>query len=198
MSQSTIAKPSVHIYFNRFWLFIVSIIICLGCQNALAIKASEYEVKAAYLYHFTQFIDWPESAFESTDTGFNLCLYGGNPFGTALSPLLKRKYKTHPFTLVFPGGPENTRNCHILYLNNVNETEQVAVLEAIGENPVLVISSSPQFVENGGNIGFLSVEDHIRFAINRDAGEKRGLVSSAKLLELAVQIVSNNNGKNRP
>ncbi len=166
--------------------------------KAYAMRAGEFEVKAAYLYHFTQFIHWPESAFDNSDSTFNICLMGGNPFGTALSPIFQRSYKGHSFSLMFPSESPAINECHILYLNMLSDEREAEILAQVATQPVLVISSSPGFIEQGGDIGFLSINDSVRFAINRDAGVKRGLVSSAKLLELAVQVIDTRTREKRP
>jgi len=160
-------------------------------HNAYAIQASEYEVKAAYIYHFTQFIQWPESAFDEATSTFNICLMGGNPFGGALSPIFKRHYNGHPFSLIFPADPTVIHKCHILYLDNLPPSRESQIISLIEDKPVLIISSNPGFVEQGGNIGFVSINNSVRFAINRDAGKRRGLTSSAKLLEIAVDVIGN-------
>jgi len=164
---------------------------------AYAIQASEYEVKAAYIYHFTQFIQWPESAFDEDTSTFNICLMGGNPFGGALSPIIKRNYNGHPFSLVFPTDPTVIHRCHILYLNDLTSNRESEIISIVADKPVLVISSNPGFVEQGGNIGFLNINNSVRFAINRDAGKRRGLTSSAKLLEIAVDVVGNTTREQR-
>jgi len=158
-------------------------------KHAYAVNATEYEVKAAYLYHFTQFIDWPDKAFASPKDGFNICIMGENPFGKALVPILKRNYKGHPFNLLFPDNANQARNCHLLYLASDDSRKNIAILTKLKNVPVLTVSSEPDFVRHGGGIEFLLADNHVRFAVNRSASKHTGIVSSAKLLELAVHVV---------
>lgn len=167
-------------------------------NNAYAIQATEFEVKAAYIYHFTQFIKWPESAFDHADSPFNICLMGGNPFSEALTPIFNRSYNGHPFSLLFPTDFQSVQKCHILYLHELPTQRRAQILSVVAEKPVLAVSSSPGFIEQGGNIGFLKIKDSVRFGINRDAGIKRGLTSSAKLLEIAVQIIDSRTREKLP
>ena len=182
---------------SRIWTISICCLLLLPSFNneANAVNATEYEVKAAYIYHFTQFIDWPEKAFSSPQDGFNICIMGKNPFGKALIPILKRNYKGHPFNLKFPDNANDARNCHLLYLTSNDSKADTAILEKLKDAPVLTVSSQPGFVERGGGIGFLLSDSHVRFSINRTANEHIGIVSSAKLLELAVRVVDKNSSE---
>ena len=173
------------------WVAPICLLVFVPSMNhsAYAVNATEYEVKAAYLYHFTQFIDWPDKAFASPKDGFNICIMGKNPFGTALIPILKRNYKGHPFNLQFPENANEARNCHLLYIASSDSKADTAILAKLKNAPVLTVSSQPGFVERGGGIGFLLADNHVRFSINRSASKHTGIISSAKLLELAVRIV---------
>jgi len=179
--------------FSWIWITLIysSFFLPSFAKDANAVNATEYEVKAAFLYHFTQFIDWPENAFASPSDGFNICIMGKNPFGKALIPILKRNYKGHPFNLKFPDNANDARNCHLLYLASNDTKVDSAILSKLKDAPVLTVSSQPGFVERGGGIGFLLADSHVRFSINRTANEHIGIVSSAKLLELAVRVVDN-------
>ena len=167
-------------------------------DNAYAFHAKEFEVKAAYIYHFTQFIKWPESAFDAASSPFNICLIGGNPFNEALKPIFERNYYGHPFSLVIPEDALSIHKCHILYLHNLSSERLAEIFSIVDNRPVLTISSSPGFIEQGGNIGFLNIKDSVRFGINREAGIKQGLISSAKLLEIAVQVIDTRTMEKRP
>jgi len=187
-------NPTFPVVKNKFVLFracVLMLLIVIPPFNhaALAVNATEYEVKAAYLYHFTQFIDWPDSAFSSPQDGFNICIMGKNPFGSALMPLLKRNYKGHPFNLHYPTNATEARDCHLLYIATDISNNETSILESLKDSPVLTVSSLPNFVEKGGGIGFLLADNHVRFAVNRATNNHIGIVSSAKLLELAVQVV---------
>lgn len=166
--------------------------------NAYAFHAKEFEVKAAYIYHFTQFIKWPESAFDEANSPFNICLIGGNPFKEALQPIFERNYNGHPFSLLIPEDTRSIHKCHILYLHNLSAERQAEIISVVADRPVLTISSSPGFIEQGGNIGFLNIKDSVRFGINRDTSIKQGLINSAKLLEIAVQVIDTRTMEKRP
>ena len=166
--------------------------------TAFAISASEFELKAVYLYQFTRFVEWPSTAFKSPDDDFVLCVLGDNPFGKSLHPIADRSYKGHSIKLRYPSSDKETSGCHVLYLDLDNTQRETAILNHLANKPVLTVSSRPGFVERGGNIGFLNIHNNVRFAINRRTSMQNGLESSAKLLELAVRLNDSDFSGGRP
>jgi hypothetical protein len=166
---------------NRLsWL----ISLALFTVGAHALDATEYQVKAAYLYNFTRFIEWP-----GTDGAFRVCVLGSDPFGEALAPLAQRTRDGRAIVLSYPGSAREGRACNLLYIAPSEAAREAAILAALVDAPVLTISSLPGFVERGGTIGFIQDGNHVRFAINRAACKRHGLACSAKLLEAAVRVV---------
>lgn len=155
-----------------------------GLHESHALDATEYQVKAAYLYNFTRFIDWP-----ATDGAFRVCLLGADPFGEALAPLAQRTWNGQAIVLNYPRSARESRACNLLYIASSEAAREAAILAALADAPVLTISSLPGFVERGGGIGFVLDGSHVRFAINRAVCKQHGLTCSAKLLEAAVRVV---------
>ncbi|MFV2057993.1 MAG: YfiR family protein [Thiohalomonadales bacterium] len=164
-------------------------LLLFAATARIASSAAEYQIKAAYLYNFSQFIEWPSAAFEAPASSFNLCVFGKDPFGESLRPIADRVYRKHPISIRYPKNIVSARSCHILYIANSEAGRFRAVLDKLSGAPVLVVSSLPNFVDRGGIVGFERVGSHVRFAINQTAGMRNGLSYSAKLLEVAVRIV---------
>ena len=185
------AFPVLATYTSRVGLLTILLILfpTLVPNIAEAIDADEYQIKAAYLYQFTQFVDWPASSFKSPDANFELCVIGEDTFGVALSQLAQRTHESHPIILRFLNTVDEVRGCHLLYLSTSEAERETALLAKTVKSPVLTVSSLPDFVEQGGIIGFVRSGNHVRFTINRGACEHQGLTCSAKLLEVAVKIV---------
>jgi len=173
------------------WVFALLLMLASPPQQVFAIqRVTEYQVKAAYLYHFAQFVEWPASAFTEPDTAFNLCVMGVDPFGeAALTPLAKRSHYGHPIAIRYPTTAREARSCHLLYIASSEAGREAAILETLSDVPVLTISSLPGFVERGGIIGFIRVDNRVRFAINRTASKRQGLSCGAKLLEVAIRVM---------
>ena len=172
------------------WLVIVLAAMLIS-GTARALDATEYQVKAAYLYNFTRFIEWPATALATPTAGFNVCVMGTDPFGEALAPLAQRSRDGHPIVLDYPASAHAARACHLLYIAPSEAKRVAAILAALADVPVVTVSSLPGFVERGGAIGFVQEGSHVRFAINRAACKYHGLACSAKLLEAAVLVVDN-------
>ncbi len=69
---------------------------------ANADNAQEYRLKAAFIYNFSQFIEWPANSFPQPDSPFTICVVGDDPFGDALLALQKRSYQGHPIVVNYP------------------------------------------------------------------------------------------------
>ena len=182
---------------KRLSLISVLLISVLIPQVAKSIDAEEPQIKAAYLYQFTRFVEWPESSFNSPDAKFNLCVLGTNSFGVALSLLSQRSYETHPIILRFLKTVKQTRDCHLLYISLSESDHESDILTSVSKSPVLTVSSLPDFVERGGVIEFVRAGNHVRFSINHEACKRQGLACSAKLLEVAVEVMDSDNRDDR-
>ena len=175
-------------------IILIVLFTTLMSEGTYAIDAEEYQIKAAYLYQFTRFVEWPASSFKSPEADFELCVIGVDRFGVALSQLTQKSYNDHNIVLHFLKLADQVRDCQIIYISSSEVNHEAAILAKVVNAPVLTVSSLPGFVEHGGIIGFIYSDNHIRFTINRGACEHHDLVCGAKLLEVAVKIVDGNNG----
>jgi hypothetical protein len=141
----------------------------------------EYQVKAAYLFNFVKFVDWPANASPGPIT---ICVVGRNPFGTALDDTTLgetvdgRSVVARTVTGVGPG-------CHVAFVpQGVNPA---AALRAARMLPVLTVGEASGFIENGGIINFVLDAGAVRFEIDQQAASRVGLQISSRLLRLARQ-----------
>jgi hypothetical protein len=152
-------------------------------------KASEFQVKAAYLYNFGRFVQWPdESGTDRTDS-FQICVLGADPFGQALdatlaggtiggkSVMAKRISK-----------PQEVNSCRILFISSSEESHLKDVLAALDKTRVLTVSDIPRFSERGGMIGFVQEGNRVRFDVNLDSAQGAGLTLSSELLRVATNV----------
>ncbi|HEY8555147.1 MAG TPA: YfiR family protein [Burkholderiales bacterium] len=148
---------------------------------AHAEPSAEYQVKASYLYNFTQFIEWPQDVLRP-GAPFRACVVGARRFGDALAALARERVGGRPIEITPLEHPEQVRgrDCHMLY---VEAHDDGAVPAARG---LLTVGESPGFLERGGLINLVRVDGRIRFAISKRAAERAGLTVSAQLLQLSV------------
>ena len=139
----------------------------------------EYRVKAAFLYNFVKYIEWPEPR----SSPIKICVAGQNPFGSVLADLLREeRVRGAPlFTETIPGP---LPGCDVLFMPKTSNVP--AYLDAVAGMPTLTVGETPGFIERGGIIRFyLEGGNNVRFEISRAAADRAGLRISSRLLQLA-------------
>jgi hypothetical protein len=154
-------------------------------------SASEYRIKAAFLYNFSRFTNWPNEN-TAAPAGFNLCVIGENPFGDALDSLSGKAVRNRPLVIHALEQAEDQESCHLVFIGGTEQARTAEILASLEDRPVLTASDSDGFTEQGGIIELKLVERKVRFEINVDAAERSGLVISSKLLNLATIVHDNN------
>lgn len=152
-------------------------------------QPTEYQLKAAYIYHFAQFVEWPSTAFPQTNAPLVIGILGENPFGNNLQRVVQGKVLGgHPLVVQeFRSLPEMTNNCHVLFIGYPDE-RLPEILAALNGTSTLTVGESKRFTESGGMIKFIMEGTKIRFQINQTNAEKAGLKMSFKLLSLASKV----------
>jgi hypothetical protein len=171
---------------------LLALVLLQGSQHVLAQAPSrEYQLKAVFLFNFTQFVDWPANAFENAQSPLVIGVIGDNPFGAYLAQTVSgEKINGHPLTVQYYKNEEEIKLCHILFIN-VNETKkQEQVLESVKGKNMLTVSDHPDFLKQDGMIRFVTNNNKIKLQINIDACRESKMVLSSKLLRLA-EIIKN-------
>jgi hypothetical protein len=165
---------------------------CVGLATAEDSPAAmEYQVKAAYLYNFTKFIDWPSNNFTSADAPIVIGIMGENPFGKTLDDLVKGEVvRGHPLIIKRLNPGEDWRGCQVLFISHFEKDQLASLLQQLKGNPVLTVSDSSGFAEQGGIINFVIIQGKVKLEINPDAATAAGLQISSKLLRLAHIVKS--------
>jgi len=156
--------------------------------NAQATRLSEYRVKAAFVYNFAKFIDWPAEAFPNGRAPLALCILGKDPFGVALETIKGKTVKDRKLVIQHLARIEDLERCHILFISASEEKHLERILKTLKGSNVLTIGEVRQFAELGGMIHLTMKENKVRFEINVDAAERAGLKISSKLLKLAEVV----------
>lgn len=160
-------------------------------------QAPEYQIKAAMMYNFVLFVEWPNSAFASADTPFVFGIMGENPLGTWLNHELNGlRVAKRPIRIVrFQDGVKQATQCHVLFISASLEKGLPEILRAVSSAPVLTISDAANFCAAGGMIGFVPQARNVRFEINAAAVEKANLKVDPKLLRVAAGVVQGKPGE---
>lgn len=169
--------------------FLLSLVTTFQSSFAKTPQVDEFKLKTAFLYNFSQFIEWPSTSFTSSTSPFFVCLVGPNSFGNHLLQLENRFHKTHPIQVFSPKSIQEARTCHMLYIDDVRgsflgrEPQKV-----LGNAAILTVSSSDDARENGIAISFVIHSGRVRWILNLDAARAAKLKLSSKLIEVALTV----------
>jgi len=161
---------------------------------AVADESLEYGVKAAFVYKFGAYVEWPETAFASASSPFNLCLVGSDgQFASTLEKVVGgkrisgRDIVTRRLKTV-----ERDSGCHILYIGPDEAQHAAQVIEAVRGSNALTVSDTGGSRLGVGIIDFVIAENRVRFDIDDESAAQNGLVISSKLLSLALNVKRRN------
>lgn len=150
---------------------------------------SEYHVKAAFLYNFAKFVEWPDNAFTNPEAPMAFCVIGADSFGTSLYDLQGKRVKNHPVSVQRIDAAADARTCHVLFISAADNQRMAEIIAAVKGSPVLVVGDAERFARRGGIIGFLTERNRVAFEINAGAAKGAGLTVSSQLLKLARTVI---------
>jgi hypothetical protein len=153
---------------------------------------SEYEVKAAYLFNFAKFVEWQPDAFTVENPSFIIGILGNDPFGSIIdNTVAGNMVNDKKFIIKRFKSSAEVDFCHILFISSSEESRIAETLEKVSRKGILTVGDAKSFLDSGGIINFVLVENKVRFEINLGAAEKAGLKISSKLLKLATLVKGN-------
>ena len=182
---------------RRAWL--IGFVILLGAGffaaplRAQAFK--EYDVKAAFLYHLAEFVEWPPEAFPAAENPLVIGVLGVDPFGKSLDEVVKneevknRKLKVQRFRSM-----EEVKTCHILFISQSEAGRLDQIFSSLKDRKILTVGDTEGFALRGGIVRFLTEKNKIRLRINIEAAKAASLTISSKLLR-AAEVVGTKTGK---
>ena len=169
------------------------IVTCVLAATAAAIPlraqtSLEYNVKAAFLLNFARFIEWPDTAFATAQAPIHVCVFGHNPFGDRLARTLQgENVHNRALTARQVKSQGESAACHLLFVPSGNESRAAAVIQQ--ENSFAVtVGESPRFEAMGGAVNLVLEEGRVRFNVNLQPVESRGIRISARMLQLASRV----------
>jgi hypothetical protein len=169
------------------WRVLVLVLAgCAGAPLARAEVAKEYQVKAAFLFNFTKFVDWSDASAPRADAPIVIALLGRNPFGDELQKVVRdRKVNGHAIVVLQLTTTVGAGPLQAVFVAAGEERRFERELAALQRLGVLTVGESERFGALGGIVNFTTVDDKVRFEINAAAAESAGLKISAQLQKLA-------------
>jgi hypothetical protein len=152
---------------------------------------SEYELKAAMLYNFCKFVEWPAPSFATSGSPVVIGILGQDPFGELLEQIVRgktvdgRSVVTRRWKSV-----DEIEGVHLLFISVSERKNLPHILAVLGTKPILSVGDMDRFAAQGGDVNFRLEGTRIRFVINPDEATRGGLKVSAKLLALAEVVRS--------
>ena len=148
----------------------------------------EYLIKAALLFNFAKFAEWPAASFTNDSAPLRICVIGDDPFGPALDSLLGKQVRNRPIAVTRIVDVQSTPQCHILFVSDSEQAQVPAILAVIGTRPILTVADMDRFANAGGVVALKKNENRSRIEINVGAAKQAGLKLSSKLLRLADTV----------
>lgn len=165
--------------------------LCLvGLAAAGLVRAdnSAAEIKAAFIYNFAKFVEWPRSAFPDERSPLQLCIRGAVLEGK-LQLLNGREAQGHQIQIRNLGSGDDGQGCHILVIGDMSGTQRAQLLQSLSRSSVLTISENgSDFLAEGGMIGLFVAGNRVQFSVNLGAAQLAGLKMSARMLQLAHTV----------
>lgn len=205
---------------NKIYILVVVILLAvLFASPVMAADpkpAKEYQVKAAFLYNFTKFIDWPKEKEDDTEKPktsdkiedvITIGIIGKSPFGNAFDPILKKKGNDKKLIIKTFGTfkdikktdskdkrlwnkqTEALRECHLLFFCASEQDSTAEIIKTLRDDPILTVGETEDFIKKGGIVKFVVDKKKIQFEVNMTAAEKTGLNIRSKLLRLAKKVI---------
>ncbi|HXG66695.1 MAG TPA: YfiR family protein [Blastocatellia bacterium] len=149
-------------------------------------SANEYEIKAAYLYNFAKFIDWPAEVFPYANAPIVIGVVGDDPFGHVLDQVINGKtVNGRPLTVRRLAAGQDLRACHILFISSSEESRAAQIVGSLQGASVLTVGDMSRFIHLGGMIRFALTGNNVRFEIHVGRAERARLRLSSRLLSVA-------------
>jgi hypothetical protein len=152
--------------------------------GASAQPAAEYQVKAAFLYNFAAFIEWPAGVGKT----LNFCVYGTDPFGDEFDKLDGRSVAARVIKVQRPQAAAELKSCQMLFVAAPTAGSLPRIAEGLRGVPVAIVADSPAADRRGAVLNMAVVQDRVVFDADLVAARSAGLVLSSKLLRLAREV----------
>lgn len=148
-------------------------------------QSKEYQIKAAFLFNFAQFVEWPPAAFADTNAPFCIGVLGNDPFGAALDETVQGEaIGSHSLTIRRSSQVDDLKNCQMIFISKSERKHLTEILSALDSRPILTVSEIEDFDQSGGIINFYLEGTKVRFEINPITAQDDGLKISSQLLSL--------------
>lgn len=180
--------------FFRSWLLALAVFAAVAGFSGEAFSAEttptrEFQVKAAFLYNFVQFVEWPPQAFGAPDTPIIIGVLGQDPFGEFLDQLVSGEVVNgRPLVVQRFRSVGEIQACHVLFVSGSEGKRGQQIIASLGNRSILTVCDWEGLMDQGAMVQFVTERNRVRLRINLDSVKAAGLTISSKLLRSAETI----------
>ncbi|WP_292923501.1 YfiR family protein [Nitrosomonas sp.] len=170
----------------RRWLLVFLLMLAQLFASPVthADEMLEYQVKAAFIYNFIAFTQWPGD----TGPAINLCLYGEDYFGNEIDKLQNKMVDARPIKVIRVSNSNQLPQCQAVFFSKSVNNNLAYLINSLENYPILTLADTPNAISRGIIINMNLVNEKIVFEINLAIARKSGLDISSKLLQLAAKV----------
>jgi len=167
----------------------LTVVLILLLSPGIARAMTESQVKAAFLYNFARYVEWPQSAFASGDAPFRICVLASDDFASVVAEVVEgKKVDARPVEVAELSDLEGASRCQVLFVGSWTELDSADFFSGLAGASVFTVSDVDGFAHDGGVANFFRAQNKVRFEINPKAARRAGLKISSRLLRLARVI----------
>jgi hypothetical protein len=149
----------------------------------------EYDLKAAFLFNFTHFVEWPSEVFADTNAPIVIGILGDDPFGPVLDKIVEGEtIQNRKLVIKRSQQIEDLRNCQVLFISKSEKEHIDQILSSLGNASIFTVGEIEGFARRGGITNLFLQGNKIRFEINAQAAKRKRLKISAQLLALGTVV----------
>jgi hypothetical protein len=168
--------------------------IALGSGEVRA-QSKEYQLKAAFLFNFAQFVQWPSASFANGNAPFCIGILGDDPFGGALEETIQGEtIDNRRLKVQHAQNFEDLQDCQLIFISRSQQGRLAEIFSKLDSKPILTVSEIDRFAQSGGDINFYLQGGKVRFEINPGSARRVGLKISSQLLNLGKIIEAEKEG----
>lgn len=178
-----------------FFLFFISLLVFFhrsaAAETSDRSELVEQQVKAAYLFKFGSYVEWPPAAFPGSDGTFNIAVIGADTLADELVQIVgNRTINGRPVTIrkLKPNDPLLGLNAHVLFIGRSNNNQLAKILARVKGQPILTVSEADEGLIQGSMINFVMIDGKVRFEAAPKTAGIDNIVISARLLAAAYKV----------
>ncbi len=171
-----------------FWVTTWLAAVALEAR-AQSSTSKEYQIKAAFLFNFVQFVEWPAAAFPDANAPIAIGILGDDPFGTVLDQTVHGEtIRNRKLVIQRSRRVQDLKDCHLVFISTSEKGRLAEILASLQTATALTVSETESFARHGGVINLYLEGNKVRFEINPGAAQRQGLRISSQLLKLGKVI----------